>query len=44
MLYKEKIVMYSDNHLKPINTLCLNNLEFCMLNQMVGLNIVTAGL
>jgi hypothetical protein len=27
MMFKEIITLYSDNHMKPINTLCVQNSE-----------------
>ena len=42
MLFREIIVVCSEIHIKHINTLCGQNVEFGMLNQMV--HIVTTKL
>jgi len=42
MLYSEIIAVYSEVHIKHINTLCGQNVE--MLNVKLAVHIVTTGL
>jgi hypothetical protein len=42
MLFRERVAVYCENHTEHANTLCGQNAEFSMLQQVV--HIVTTGL